>query len=94
MAADLLIKKRDYFPNEDAFTSVTVWTVDPSVRGSQHGYKYSLAYVVRGVCVMRYDNEAGKGDHKHIDGVELPVSFSGLDDLIGQFFDDVNKIRG
>lgn len=94
MSADLLIKKRDYFPNEDAFTSITVWAVDPSIRGSQHNYKYSLAYVVQGVCVMRYDNEAGKGDHKHIEDTELTVTFSGLDDLISQFFNDVNRIRG
>lgn len=94
MSADLLIKKRDYFPNEDAFTSITVWAVDPSIRGSQHNYKYSLAYVVQGVCVMRYDNEAGKGDHKHIGDTEFTVTFSGLDDLISQFFNDVNRIRG
>ncbi|EAS1727470.1 hypothetical protein LM12_06195 [Salmonella enterica] len=94
MPADLLIKKRDYFPNEDAFTSITVWVVDPSIRGSQHNYKYSLAYVVQDVCVMRYDNEAGKGDHKHIGNSEFPVTFSGLDDLIRQFYDDVNILRG
>ncbi|EAQ4297201.1 hypothetical protein FC859_17435 [Salmonella enterica] len=93
MPAELLIKKRDYFPGEDAFTSITVWAVDPSIRGSWHGYKYSMAYVVRGVCVMRYDNEAGKGDHKHIGDAELPVTFSGMDDLINQFFDDVDRLR-
>ncbi|MFX2609528.1 toxin-antitoxin system TumE family protein [Enterobacter mori] len=93
MSAELLIKKRDYFPKEDAFTSITVWAVDPSIRGSQHEYKYSLAYVVQGVCVMRYDNEAGKGDHKHIGDIEYPVSFSSLEDLINQFFTDVNILR-
>ena len=35
------------------------------MRGSTHDYKYALAYVVAGQCVIRYDNEAGKGDHKH-----------------------------
>lgn len=93
MPATLLIKKRAYFPEEDAFTSITVWAVDPSIRGSQHEYKYSLAYVVHGVCVMRYDNEAGKGDHKHIGDTEFQVTFSGLADLVNQFFDDVNRLR-
>lgn len=93
MSATLLIKKRDYFPKEDAFTSITVWAVDPFIRGSQHEYKYSLAYVVQGVCVMRYDNEAGKGDHKHIDDAEFPVTFSDVADLLNQFFDDVNRLR-
>jgi len=27
---------------------------------ADQSYKYSLAYVVKGVCVLRYDNEAGK----------------------------------
>ncbi|EAO9207725.1 hypothetical protein AHZ32_11855 [Salmonella enterica] len=93
MSAILLIKKRDYFPKEDAFTSVTVWAVEPSIRGSKHEYKYSLAYVVQGVCAMRYDNEAGKGDHKHISDVEYPVTFSDMADLLNQFFDDVNRLR-
>lgn len=93
MSANLIIKKRNYFPDEDAFISITVWAVDPSVTGSQHGYKYSLAYVVQDVCVMRYDNEAGKGDHKHIGDTEFPVTFNDLDDLLRQFFDDVNRLR-
>jgi hypothetical protein len=37
--------------------------VPRSVRTSGHEFKYSLAYVVEGECVLRYDNEAGKGDH-------------------------------
>lgn len=30
--------------------------------------KYSLARVADGACVLRYDNEAGKGDHRHDPG--------------------------
>jgi hypothetical protein len=32
-------------------------------------------YIVKGVCVVRYDNEVGKGDHRHIDGKEGTYSF-------------------
>ncbi|HEY3983586.1 toxin-antitoxin system TumE family protein [Cedecea sp.] len=94
MPAQLLIKKRDVFPGENAFISITVWAVDPSIRASNHGYKYSMAYVSNDVCVMRYDNEAGKGDHKHIGDSEYPVTFSDLADLFEQFYADVNAIRG
>jgi hypothetical protein len=26
-----------------------------------------LAYIANQRCVLRFDNEAGKGDHKHLD---------------------------
>lgn len=29
-----------------------------------------------GYCVLRYDNEAGKGDHKHVGEEELPYVFT------------------
>ena len=35
-------------------------------------WRNRLAYVVRGVCVLRYDNEAGKGDHRHFGSGERP----------------------
>jgi len=33
-----------------------------------HCYKYRLVYIVDGVKVLGYDNERGKGDHRHLDG--------------------------
>jgi len=41
------------------------------VRGSRHSYKYRFALIVNDVCVMRYDNEAGKGDHRHAGSQEF-----------------------
>jgi len=46
----------------------------PLAGSSAHGYKYRLAFVVDDECVLRYDNEAGKGDHKHIDAKEAPYA--------------------
>jgi Family of unknown function (DUF6516) len=48
----------------DAFVELRIWLAPKSVCGSVHRFKYALAYVVAGVCVLRYDNEAGKGDHR------------------------------
>ena len=61
------------------------------VPGSNHSYKYSLALVEEGVCVLRYDNEAGKGDHKHITDTEICYTFESIDRLIADFFEDVNQ---
>ena len=61
------------------------------VRGSRHAYKYSLALVVDGVCVLRYDNEAGKEDHRHVGSVEYPYEFIDLDRLRSDFLVDARR---
>jgi len=71
--------------NEAAFTEVVVWRVPKSVRGSSHPYKYRLALIVDDICVMRYDNEAGKGDHKHIGDRQLSYKFVDIDTLLADF---------
>ena len=44
-------------------------------------------------CVLRYDNEAGKGDHKHIGEDEMPYIFTSPEKLIDDFWNDVEKWR-
>ena len=49
--------------------------------------------VVAGVCVLRYDNEAGKGDHRHLGGVETDYAFTGAETLLADFWNDVDQWR-
>jgi hypothetical protein len=53
-----------------AFAELVLWEVPKPVASSAHAFKYRLAYVVDGECVVRYDNEVGKGDHRHFSGKE------------------------
>jgi hypothetical protein len=76
------------------FADVLIWEVPQPVCGSTHSYKYSLAYVVDDVCVLRYDNEAGKGDHKHINDREVSYTFTTLDQLVDDFRADIAEIGG
>jgi hypothetical protein len=46
-----------------------------------------------GVCRVRYDNERGKGDHRHLGGVEAPYRFRSLERLLADFWRDVNDRR-
>jgi len=71
------------------FADLVIWKVPEPLRGSSHAFKYRLAFVVAGVCVMRYDNEAGKGDHKHIGADEFPYRFEGIVKLIDDFEEDM-----
>jgi Family of unknown function (DUF6516) len=93
MKADLILKRRQ-FVSETAFLDLVVWRVPTPVRGSQHDFKYRLALVTDGVCVMRYDNEAGKGDHRHtLGGTEEPYVFTDWETLVNDFLTDVETWR-
>lgn len=83
--AVLMLRRRVYYENED-FADLVVWRVPSPVRGSLHVYKYRFAYVEAGRCEIRFDNEAGKGDHKHIGSLELPYAFVTVQRLLQDFF--------
>ena len=78
---------------EHAFAELVLWEVSEPIPGSKHRYKYRLAFVVSGECVLRYDNEAGKGDHKHAGGREVKYRFVSVDKLVADFFLDVKRWR-
>jgi Family of unknown function (DUF6516) len=92
MRAELLIHERHQL-SPDAFAEIRIWQVRKVVRGSAHEFKYSLAYVVAGKCVLRYDNEPGKGDHKHIDTREVAYRFTTPAQLLADFWSDVDRWR-
>ena len=77
----------------NVFAELVLWRVHLPVPGSRHRFKYRLALVVDGECVLRYDNEAGKGDHKHLGEVEIEYAFNGLEQLQRDFWDDVERWR-
>jgi hypothetical protein len=68
---------------------MVIHRVPTPVRFSRHDFKYRLALVSDNVCVLRYDNEAGKGDHKHVDGQEVMYRFKNLSALQADFWADV-----
>jgi hypothetical protein len=92
MKAEPLLHQRLVI-SEDAFVELVVWQVPSPVHGSSHSFKYRLALVVNGGCVLRYDNEAGKGDHKHLDGKQSPYAFTTPSQLLADFWNDVDRWR-
>ena len=92
MKAEALAQERHVLA-EDVFAEVVVWRVPRPVKGSRHQFKYRLALVVAGECVLRYDNETGKGDHRHVGKVETSYSFNGYQKLLADFWADVDTWR-
>ncbi len=85
MRARLLMK--------DRFAEIVIWSVPAPVPGCTHAFKYSLALVADEICVLRYDNESGKGDHRHLGELEAPYRFVSLDRLLDDFQRDIEEWR-
>ena len=75
----------------DAFAEIVVWRLPQPMPPSRHPFKYRLAYVVAGKCVLRYDNELGKGDHRHAGAAESPYLFSTPEQLMMDFDADIAR---
>ena len=84
MSARLITRFKD-IATDGSIVEVVVWKVPAPVPPTEHGYKYSAVYVVDGVRVVGFDNERGKGDHCHIDGLEVAYNFTGVVPLIEDF---------
>ena len=70
-----------------------IWEVPEPVLPSEHRVKYRLAYVVNGERVVGYDNERGKGDHRHIRGAEMRYTFRDVPALLHDFLRDVKEVK-
>lgn len=92
MKATVIIDER-HVVAADTFVEIVVWQVPRPVRRSTHRLKYRLALVVAGECVLRYDNEAGKGDHRHLGGIESSYAFRTPEQLLADFWSDVEAWR-
>ena len=92
MKAVMLFHQRiDY--EDSAIVEMVIWRVPSPVPPSTHGLKYSLFYGRPGVRDIGYDNERGKGDHRHRNGIEQPYEFGSLMELLDDFESDVNAWR-
>jgi hypothetical protein len=72
---------------------VVIWNLSEPLPGSAHPYKYRLFYgQADGHCIVRYDNERGKGDHRHVAENEESYTFSTLRKLIEDFEADIERM--
>lgn len=93
LRAELLFHQRiDYA--DGGIVEMVLWHVRSPVPPSTHDFKYSLYYGRPGRREVGYDNERGKGDHRHFMGTETPYEFSNVARLIEDFWADVRSLRG
>ena len=93
MKAELLFHQRIYY-DDGAIVEMVLWHVPKPVLPSTHGLKYSLFYGRSGIREVGYDNERGKGDHRHFRDVETAYEFRTVEQLMADFSRDVRRLRG
>ena len=91
LSATLLLKTRQTYGA--GLVEIVVWRVPKPVPPSGHRFKYRLVYVVDGKRLVGYDNERGKGDHRHLGAKEVSYRFVNVAKLLADFMTDVEDAR-
>jgi Family of unknown function (DUF6516) len=93
MKASRILHSKISFEN-GTVQEMVIWKLPAITVDRPHGLKYCLHYgLVDGSCLVRYDNEKGKGDHRHLRDKEEPYSFTTVRKLVEDFLGDVAKVQ-
>ena len=79
---------------DGSIVEMTIWQLPQASSERLHGLRYSLYYGRDGKRIVGYDNERGKGDHKHLGDKEFRYRFVSVEKLIADFLADVEKANG
>jgi Family of unknown function (DUF6516) len=77
--------------DDGTIVEVVVWELPEAVPPCTHKFKYRLFYGSADAERIRYDNERGKGDHRHVNGREEPYEFVSIDGLLDDFERDIRN---
>ena len=91
--AELLIRQRDDLP-KNVLIEIKIWQLPEADPERPHGLKYSLYCGQYGKRLVGYDNERGKGDHRHIGNREEAYVFVSIEQLITDFYADAFRVVG
>ena len=75
--------------DDGIIVEVVIWELPEPLPPSTHLFKYRLFYGKPLEERVRYDNERGKGDHRHVAGRELAYVIESEDQLLDDFERDV-----
>ncbi len=78
---------------DGSIVEMVIWQLPKSSSQRPHGLKYRLYYGKDNERVVGYDNERGKGDHKHIYNTEKRYRFTSVEKLIADFLADIEKVK-
>lgn len=93
MAADPLIMFKR-IEGDGSIIDIKIWQLPHTSEERPHGLKYSLFYGRAGVRIVGYDNELGKGDHRHYRNREESYQFQSVEALLNDFYADIERVSG
>jgi hypothetical protein len=89
-----LIYSEKFIYADGAIREMVLWQLPQKSKDRPHGFKYRLYYgLADGTTLVCYDNETGKGDHKHIKGRQENYHFRTVETLVTDFLSDIKKAR-
>lgn len=81
-----------WIEEDGSIVEMKIWEVPVSEKNPD-GVRYSLYWVKGEKRLVGYDNHHPKGHHRHYDGKEESYEFTGIENLIGNFLEDLRRAR-
>ena len=78
---------------DGSIVEMTIWQLLKPSSERPHALKYSLFHGRDGIRIVGYDNERGKGDHKHLGEVETRYMFESVGKLVADFLAYVERAK-
>lgn len=89
-----LIYREKYIYADGSIREMVLWKLAEKTADRPHGLKHRLYYgLANGTGSVRYDNETGKGDHRHFGNEEEPYRFKDVETLVADFLKDIVTAR-
>ncbi len=92
MDAEPIVRAKEV-RDDGSVVEIVVWRLAQPLSPCMHPYKYRLYFGAGGQCRVRYDNERGKGDHRHVNNTEEAYRFVSISRLLDDFQHDVETWR-
>ena len=90
MKAVLLARSQEV-RDDGSIVEIVVWELPQPVAPCVHRFKYRLYYGASGIGRLRYDNERGKGDHRHVGEEQSAYEFVSVEGLLSDFERDIER---
>jgi hypothetical protein len=77
--------------DDGSLVEIVIWELPEPLSPCTHRFKYRLYYGAGGISRVRYDNERGKGDHRHLGTREFDYAFTSIEQLLDDFRFDIER---
>ena len=92
MAARMLFHHKEI--RGDVIIEMMIWQLPAVTAQRPHGLKYRFYCGTADACLVRHDNESGKGDHRHYGEWQEIYVFQSIERRLADFRNDFIRLAG